>query len=496
MRKKLELSEFIMALSFLAIMILVCHFAVNGISNNSYAYVVQADATNTDAQGMSEEPTTEESTTEESVTPEGGNSSSTSTGNEVSQAEIAALTAEYTNTLKEKNELQTTLNSMMETQNDFITRLNELDDMIIEYQTKLDDIEEKTTRAYAMMGELTDDIDTAQAAQDAQYELLKKHIREEYENGTYSYLEAFFNAVDYTDVVNKAEYIQAIEKYDEVILAQYRDAKLVLANKKLMLETLNDDMSVLAEAYQNKQDSIEIISAEKEAQVNSYQASIDSMNSKIKSLEAIETEMTAKIAAAEASFNVSYSNGSSGTTYSGEQFLWPMPASKTISSYYGPRTAPTAGATSYHRGIDIPCPIGSEVIAAAAGTVIYVGYLGNGGNCVIVDHGSGISTCYFHLSDFGCSVGDKVTAGQTICYSGNTGISTGPHLHFAVRENGEYVNPLNYFKMIEDKSQVSNTEGNTTDTSSSSSTEASTEATTEASTEATTEASGSGETTD
>lgn len=479
MRKKLEVSDIIMALSFLAIMILVCHFAVNGVSYNSYAYVVHADATNTDA-----EESTTESTTEQSVTPEGGNTSST--GNEVSQAEIAALTAEYTNTLKEKNELQSTLNSMMETQNDFITRLNELDDMIIEYQTKIDDIEEKTSRAYAMMGELSEDIETAQAAQDAQYALLKKHIREEYENGTYSYLEAFFNAVDYTDVVNKAEYIQAIEKYDEIILTQYKDAKLVLANKNLMLESLNEDMSVLAEAYQNKQESIQIISDEKEAQVNSYQDSIDNMQTKIKSLEAIETQMSAKIAAAEASFSVSYSNGGSSVTYNGEQFQWPMPASRTISSYYGPRTAPTAGATSDHKGIDIPCPVGSEVVAAAAGTVIYVGYLGSGGNCVIVDHGSGISTCYFHLSDFGCSVGDKVTAGQTICYSGNTGVSTGPHLHFAVRENGVYVNPLNYFKMIQDKSQVSNTEGGTSDTSS----------TTETSTEASTEATDSGDSND
>ena len=130
-----------------------------------------------------------------------------------------------------------------------------------------------------------------------------------------------------------------------------------------------------------------------------------------------------------------------------------------ISSYYGPRSQPTAGATTYHRGIDIPCNMGSDVIAVADGTVIYVGYLGNGGNAVIVDHGSGISTCYFHLSSYNCAVGDTVKAGQTICYSGNTGVSTGPHLHFAVRENGEYVNPLKYYTMITDKSTVSNTEG-------------------------------------
>ena len=137
-----------------------------------------------------------------------------------------------------------------------------------------------------------------------------------------------------------------------------------------------------------------------------------------------------------------------------------MPSSTSISSYFGYRNAPTAGATSYHRGIDIPCSMGSPVIVVASGVVIYVGYLGSAGNAVVVDHGSGLSTCYYHLSSFAVSVGDTVTAGQTICYSGNTGVSTGPHLHFSVRENGEYVNPLKYYTMIDDREEVSNEEGN------------------------------------
>ena len=97
-----------------------------------------------------------------------------------------------------------------------------------------------------------------------------------------------------------------------------------------------------------------------------------------------------------------------------------------------------------HEGIDIMCPTGTPVRAAAAGTVIYAGWLGGYGNLVVVDHGGGLSTAYAHNSSFASSVGQSVAAGQVIAYSGNTGNSSGPHVHFEVRVNGSAVDPLGY----------------------------------------------------
>jgi len=462
MNKKEIRDNLILAIIIFLVMIGVSKAALKG----GIAYDVHADATATDAT---------ETIDNTSVTPEGGETTDTSTSdstddstdstdtnsNTMSAAEIAALTQELSDTQKEKNELKSTLNQMLSSQNDFISKLNELDDMILEYQDKLDEISQKTSEAQSMMAQLSGDIEEAQANQDAQYELLKSHIREEYENGTYSFMDALFNSENYVDAVSNAEYVQAIESYDEKLLSDYTKAKLVLADKNLLLTTLTSNMDVLSEAYQNKQDSLQVLSDEKEAQINSYQASIDTMNSKVKTLEDLEAEVQAKISAAETSFSASYStSGSTGSgVYNGAQFLWPVPTSSVITSYYGPRTAPTAGATTDHKGIDISCNEGSEVIAVADGTVIYVGYIGSGGNTVVLDHGSGIATVYHHLSTYNCAVGDTVKAGQTICYSGNTGVSTGPHLHFAVRENGNYVNPLKYYSMIQDKSNESSTEG-------------------------------------
>ena len=116
-----------------------------------------------------------------------------------------------------------------------------------------------------------------------------------------------------------------------------------------------------------------------------------------------------------------------------------MPSSYSISSPFGPRWG------SFHRGIDIPCPEGSAVYAAAGGVVIHVGWYGTGGNAVIVDCGGGMTNMYYHLSGYAVSTGQIISAGQVIAYSGNTGYSTGPHLHFGVRINGSYVDPMGYF---------------------------------------------------
>ena len=486
MDKRMIISDIILALVLVSIMYVACMMP----GKDNISYVVYADETSegevtteateevtteatqevtTESTEGTTETTTEQQTTESQSTPtvtpsgnSGGNSGNVvaPTFSPISSADLAALTTEYTDTIQEKNALQKDLNSILESQNDFITRLRELDDMIIEYQDKLDELEEKQAEANDMQIQLTSDIEAAEAAQDNQYQMLKMHIKEEYENGSYSYLDALFNAVDYMDIVNKSEYIQAVEEYDQTVLKDYTDAKQLLSDKQALLDVIVDDMSVLQEAYSAKQESLQTLAEVKQDQIDSYEADIAAKKAEIQSLEAIEQAQAAQIANIEASYRVSFTmNGGTGLVYSGEQFLWPCPSSSNISSYYGPRVAPTAGATSYHRGIDIPCSMGSPIVAVASGTVIYVGYLGSGGNAVIVDHGSGISSCYFHLSDFAVTEGMTVSPGQTICYSGNTGVSTGPHLHFAVRENGEYVNPLKYYSMISDQSTVSDTEG-------------------------------------
>ena len=144
------------------------------------------------------------------------------------------------------------------------------------------------------------------------------------------------------------------------------------------------------------------------------------------------------------SYDDSYDDYEERTYYTGGSLLWPAPSCYLITDYFGAREAPTAGASTYHQGLDIGCSMSSSVSAAAPGTVTAAGYNSWAGNYVTIYHGEGLSTTYMHLSGFAVSTGDYVSGGQLIAYSGSTGISTGPHLHFAVEVNGSYVDPLAY----------------------------------------------------
>ena len=159
-------------------------------------------------------------------------------------------------------------------------------------------------------------------------------------------------------------------------------------------------------------------------------------------------EEAARKAAAAGKTNNSTAKGNTGsttTTSTGSSSLrWPCPASGRITSGFGKRKSPTAGASSNHKGIDISASTGSSIVAAAGGTVSIATYSYSAGNYVVVNHGNGLSTVYMHCSQLLVSAGDTVKAGQTIAKVGSTGYSTGSHLHFAVRKNGSYVNPSSY----------------------------------------------------
>lgn len=127
------------------------------------------------------------------------------------------------------------------------------------------------------------------------------------------------------------------------------------------------------------------------------------------------------------------------------RYTWPCPGYTRISSDYGPRPRPTAGASSYHKGIDIAAPAGTVVTAIHRGKIQGYGYNGTMGNYVKIDHGNGVVSIYMHMSRIGnIYTGMQVSAGTTIGYVGSTGVATGAHLHLATLLNGTYVSPWNY----------------------------------------------------
>ena len=152
--------------------------------------------------------------------------------------------------------------------------------------------------------------------------------------------------------------------------------------------------------------------------------------------------------------------------YGNLNFAWPIPGYTSISSPFGKRTAPTSGASTFHKGTDIPAPEGTTLIATCDGEITFIGFLGGGGYTITITNADGLKISYCHVSpNYIVSVGQLVEQGEIIgnvgpkyVYgvvgnnykdaSGNptNGATTGCHLHIGFREDGEYVNPMNYLK--------------------------------------------------
>lgn len=130
--------------------------------------------------------------------------------------------------------------------------------------------------------------------------------------------------------------------------------------------------------------------------------------------------------------------------YKGGKFVFPAPSYTAVTSEQGWRVHPISGVLKYHSGMDLGAPSGTAILAAAPGKVTLASWNGGYGNCVIIDHGGGISTLYGHASALYVSKGQTVSAGKKIAAVGSTGWSTGPHLHFEVIINGEVTDPRPY----------------------------------------------------
>ena len=191
--------------------------------------------------------------------------------------------------------------------------------------------------------------------------------------------------------------------------------------------------SATEQAQKSLDSSIELASQSITIDASAVTASIERDNYSVGKLAPAAAPEAESASAAESQASLDDLASASG---------WVLPIAGSITSVFGPRPdKPVAGVGAFHYGIDLAGPSGTPIQAAAAGTVIDAGVQGTYGNWVLVDHGNGVQTGYAHGSAILVSVGQTVAAGEAIALRGSTGASTGSHLHFEVRVNGEKIDP-------------------------------------------------------
>ena len=333
-------------------------------------------------------------------------------------------------------------------------KLKDLEKQIAEAKAKKEDVmvtknllDQRNQLLLEQIDDTQNQIDDA-AAQIARYELLEQEqyelfcqqVRSEEERGSLSYLSVLFKATSMVDLLNRMEFVNEVAEYNKTLIAAMKETRENIKAEKTEMEAKEAQLGEQQDELQGKLDETTKL-------MNEYAADQKALEKMHAAEEKAADEIDAQIARLIADSDVV--PGSEG-------FIWPVSTSKMISSPIGSRVAPGGFGSTNHKGVDI-CNVGytSSVYATKSGRVLLTnssGWGGGYGNYVVIDHGGGLTTLYAHMSVVKVSPGDTVSQGTVIGVTGNTGASTGPHLHYEVRTttivNGKsvtvYQNPLNY----------------------------------------------------
>ncbi|ROR31642.1 septal ring factor EnvC (AmiA/AmiB activator) [Mobilisporobacter senegalensis] len=363
---------------------------------------------------------------------------------------------------KAKKKIEQTIKDLEKEKGDITAYISKLDKELDTINNKIDKLEKDISLVKTDLKKTKAELKEAKETEENQYITMKKRIKYMYENGSSDYIEVLLSSNDMSDLLNRTEYITKISEYDGEMLDRYQETKKKVEKKEAELKSSLEALNNLNEEVELEKDAVTKLINEKNKELSSYEAKIDESSEKadefaekIKIQEDVIDEMieaqlraaeeAARKAEEERKKNEAANGGSAGSgNVSSSGFMWPSDSSTRITSTFGYRKSPTAGASSYHQGIDIGAAAGSNVLASADGTVTVATYQWAAGNYIMISHPNGISTVYMHNSKLLVSVGQTVKKGDVIAKVGSTGVSTGPHIHFGVRVNGAYVNPLNY----------------------------------------------------
>lgn len=356
---------------------------------------------------------------------------------------------------EEKESLQNGLTDLKQLKKELESQKDSLSSYVVQLDGNLSDIEDKVgdlklkiIEKEAEIAQSEQELAEAEEKAESQRQAMVSRIRKMYEMGDHYMVDMILKSTNFGDFLNKADYVELIMSYDQRMLSDFQQTVELIEVWKEELEVEREVLEIARQSVEAEQANLEDLIEQKNKDIYAFETDINNKDAAIAEYEEYIRQQDAEIEALEAAIAAEkkrlLEESGEVISYDGGAFKFPLASYTRVSDDYGWRIHPTLGVEKFHNGVDFAAPAGTAIYAAYDGNVVAATYSATMGNYVMIDHGGGLYTIYMHASALYVSKGDIVVRGDTIAAVGTTGRSTGNHLHFGVRYNGEYVSPWNY----------------------------------------------------
>lgn len=353
------------------------------------------------------------------------------------------------------------INKMKKESSSLEEEIKKLDEEATKASEELEKIEKQLEELSEEIEKTEEELKAAEKRLEESKDKFNARLRVMYKKGNVGYLEVLLSSANIRDFLTRKDMVQAVVNHDVELMEYIKEQKDIIDKKETELKSQKSTVEVSKKEAKEKEKELIAATKTKETAMNELKKDMEKVEAEYAELEKESKQIADEIKRREVASTIPApsrggggKSGNSENNSGGEGVNTPAPAPAPSGGAMawpapGPVTSPFGQRWGrLHSGIDIGVPVGSPVVAADNGVVILAktGYNGGYGNYIVVSHGGGISTLYAHNSSLTVGVGARVSRGQVIARSGNTGRSTGPHLHFEVRVNGRPVDPMPYLR--------------------------------------------------
>ena len=328
--------------------------------------------------------------------------------------QISDAKQEQKSLAKKTEELQKEMEEIEKSKDETLVYIEKLDKKSAALEASLENLKGQIQTATKELDTANKELKEAEATEQKQYTTMKKRIKYMYENGSQDYLEILFSSKDISDLLNRTEYIEKISSYDQGIFEKYKETKRQITQKKSEIEVQLSELKDMQAEETAEKETLTNLREKKELKRYNEQIDISQEKADEYARQAAEAEAEVEKLLQERQKEIDRQNAVGyGNSGEGDGSLrWPLTISGRISSGFGKRKSPTAGASTYHKGLDIAAPSGTPIVAAAEGKVVTAAYSSSAGNYVMIAHGNSLYTVYMHCSRLAVKEGDNVKAGE------------------------------------------------------------------------------------